>query len=189
MKVRESGMPPLDEWEAFFHPEQVLADLGLTSACADVVEFGCGYGTFTRVAAARINGTVHALDIDPEMLAVAQARARAERIPNIRFYHRDFMADGSGLPEAFADCVLMFNILHCEQPEHLLREAGRNLVAGGNLAIMHWNPDEDTPRGPPLAIRPRPEECREWAEAIGFISLGETQHLHPYHYGMTLLKP
>jgi hypothetical protein len=30
----------------------------------DAVEFGCGYGTFTIVAAPRIGGIVYALDID-----------------------------------------------------------------------------------------------------------------------------
>ena len=117
------------------------------------------------------------------------ARSRAERMPNIRFHQRDFIADGSGLPDASVDYVLMFNILHCEQPDPLLREAWRTLAAGGLLAIVHWNHDEETPRGPPLAMRPRPEECREWAEAVGFESRVKTRPIYRYHYGMTLLKP
>ena len=53
MKTRESGMPEEEMWREFFDPEAILQLLKLTSACRDVVEFGCGYGTFT-IPAARI---------------------------------------------------------------------------------------------------------------------------------------
>lgn len=189
MKVRESGMPAQDQWEAFFDPERILDELGLTSACADVIEFGCGYGTFTLPAAARISGTLHAFDVEPEMLAAAAARAVECRLPNIKFTLRDFVANGSGLPDSGIDYAMVFNILHCERPAELLREIWRNLAAGGTLAIVHWNHDDETPRGPPLAIRPRPGQCSQWAEAAGFVPAGPVQDLPPHHYGMTLRKP
>lgn len=47
MKTRESGMPGEALWESFFDPPTVLARLGLTPEARGVVEFGCGYGTFT----------------------------------------------------------------------------------------------------------------------------------------------
>jgi hypothetical protein len=31
------------------------------------------------------------------------------------------------------------------------------LAGGGHVAVIHWNYDPQTPRGPPMAIRPRPE--------------------------------
>ena len=54
MKARESGMPEESVWAGFFAPETILRKLGLTSSCGDVVDFGCGYGTFT-IPAARID--------------------------------------------------------------------------------------------------------------------------------------
>ena len=51
MKTRESGMPDESMWDSFFDPPTVLAKLGLTDECRDVVDFGCGYGTFTIPAA------------------------------------------------------------------------------------------------------------------------------------------
>ena len=54
MKARESGMPEESVWAGFFAPEAVLRKLGLTSSCGDVVDFGCGYGTFT-IPAARLS--------------------------------------------------------------------------------------------------------------------------------------
>lgn len=61
-KVRESGMPPPEVWKEYFEPDQVLKKLGLTTACQDIVEFGCGYGTFTIPAARLVRGTVHQID-------------------------------------------------------------------------------------------------------------------------------
>ena len=54
MKSRESGMPDEELWASFFNVESVLDKLGLQSCAGDVVEFGCGYGTFTIPAARRV---------------------------------------------------------------------------------------------------------------------------------------
>ena len=59
MKIRESGMPDEQKWYEFFDPTAILPRLGLDAACGDVVEFGCGYGTFTLAAARIISGTVY----------------------------------------------------------------------------------------------------------------------------------
>ena len=49
MKVRDSGMPVETDWEGFFDPRQVLAKLDFNEFETDVVDFGCGYGTFSAV--------------------------------------------------------------------------------------------------------------------------------------------
>ncbi|MGJ3243549.1 MAG: hypothetical protein ACFE0O_11440 [Opitutales bacterium] len=95
------------------------------------------------------------------------------------------MANGTGLPAGSASYVMLFNILHAEEPEILLHEAHRILKRDGVLALMHWNYDEGTPRGPSIAIRPRPEDCRTWVEASGFAELSPTLSLPPWHYGFT----
>ena len=46
-KGRESGMPGEGYWASFFDPSCVLTALGCDERVRDVVEFGCGYGTFT----------------------------------------------------------------------------------------------------------------------------------------------
>jgi len=190
MKTRESGMPDESMWTDFFDAENVLRKLGLTSSCRDVVDFGCGYGTFTIPAARMISGTVHALDIEPEMVQATAAKAQEAGLNNVETCLRDFVAEGTGLPDASVDYVMLFNILHAERPEALLREALRVLKPGGKLGIIHWNYDPTTPRGPAMAIRPRPEQCREWAERAGFtlVTPGIID-LPPFHYGMTLLRP
>jgi SAM-dependent methyltransferase len=190
MKARQSGMPEESTWAGFFTPEVVLRILGLAPSCGDVVEFGCGYGTFTIPAARMVAGTVHALDIEPEMIRATGAKAHEAGLMNVRTRLRDFVADGTGLPDASVDYAMLFNILHAERPEVLLRETFRVLTSGGLLAIVHWRYDAGTPRGPTMDIRPRPEQCRDWAEQEGFRLLPPgIIDLPPYHYGMVLARP
>ena len=189
MKTRESGMPEEPLWESFFDPRDVLAKLMLPPEAGDVTDFGCGYGTFT-IAAARVTaGTVHAFDIDPAMTQATARKAATAGLANVRVEQRDFVAEGTGLPDASIGYVMLFNILHCEQPDTLLRETWRILRDDGRLAIMHWNRDPSTPRGPSMDIRPSPAQCRAWAEAVGVRLHGPASiDLPPYHYGLVLSR-
>lgn len=183
-------MPDEAMWVGFFAPTTVLGKLAVTAEMGDVVEFGCGYGTFTLPAAAIVRGTVHALDIDPAMIECARAKVQAAGLPNVRLELRDIFEHGTGLPEGSVDYAMLFNILHAEHPEVLLREAYRVLRPGGRLGIVHWNYDPSTPRGPSMSIRPRPGQCRQWAQQAGFVLSGEELiALPPYHYGMVLVRP
>ena len=167
----------------------ILARLALTPACHDVVEFGCGYGTFTVPAAEMVSGTVHTIDLETEMTESTRARAAAAGLANLCVHRRDFVADGTGLPEASVDYAMLFNVLHAVDPVALLREACRVLVPGGEAGILHWNRDPDTPRGPPMGIRPRPEQCCAWAEEAGLRVLAPSIiALPPYHYGIVGLR-
>ncbi len=187
MKTRESGMPPEEIWRSFFDPEAVLAKLELDSTCGDLLEFGCGYGTFTIPAARLIRGKVYAMDIEPEMLAVTGEKAKGVGAKNIELMQRDFAAEGCGLADSAVDYVILFNILHAEERMTLLREARRVLRPRGKLAIVHWNFDAKTPRGPSMTIRPKPGQCRAWAEDAGFVAVSPTDiDLPPYHYGLVL---
>lgn len=188
MKVRESGMPEEAVWASFFSPETTLRALGLQPQMDSVVEFGCGYGTFTLPAAWITQGTVHTFDIETDMVRLVRDRAREEGLENIEADCRDFVAEGTGLPDASADYAMLFNILHAEHPEGLLAEAFRVLRTGGVLGIMHWNPSADTPRGPPMDIRPTPARCGEWAETVGFRILQQHVDLPPHHYGLVAVR-
>jgi SAM-dependent methyltransferase len=189
MKVRDSGMPNETMWAQFFDARGILTALDFSAADADVVDFGCGYGTFTVAAARLTSGTVYALDIDTEMIAATAAKAASFGLDNVRTIPRDFVAEGTGLPNASADYAMLFNILHAEQPVELLREALRVLRPRGKAAVIHWIYDATTPRGPDLSIRPRPEQCRTWAQDAGFEVVRPTIALPPHHYGLLGRKP
>ncbi len=184
MKTRGSGMPDEPYWNSFFDPDFILDALGLGPDIRSVVDFGCGYGTFAIPAARRIPGSVYALDIEPEMVAACQAHADASHLDNIICQQRDFIAQGTGVAENSVDFVMLMNILHAEQPTDLLREAHRILAPGGRVCVIHWSYDATTPRGPSMAIRPRPEQCQEWLKSAGFDLLAPWIDLPPYHYGM-----
>lgn len=190
MKVRDSGMPEDERWARFFDPEMILRTFGLDQDVETLVDFGCGYGTFTLAAARLVSGTVHALDIEPEMIETVRAKCLQEGVANARTEVRDFVASGSGLDDNSVDAVLLFNILHHAEPLGLLGEALRILRPGGRLAVIHWNYDPTTPRGPALEIRPRPEQCIEWSKTAGFaFDEGERFDLWPHHYGLLFRKP
>jgi len=184
MKTRESGMPDEAMWRTFFDAEAILTALGLTGETGDAADFGCGYGTFAIPAARRIRGTLHGFDIEPAMIAECERLASLAELHNVHVERRDFVAAGTGLADQSVDYAMLFNLLHAEAPLRLLREALRILAPGGLVAVIHWNHDPATPRGPSMAIRPRPEDCRRWLAEAGFVLVGETIPLPPYHYGL-----
>jgi ubiquinone/menaquinone biosynthesis C-methylase UbiE len=188
MKTRESGMPAEEMWQTFFSPTETLQALGLRRGIANAVDFGCGYGTFTIPAAQLIDGTVHAFDIEPEMIEATKRKAERTGLTNIKLYLRDFTTDGTGLSDASVDYVMLYNILHAEEPIRLLSESFRILRDGGTVGIMHWNYDPKTPRGPSMNIRPRPEQCAKWAETVGLTITRRHIDLPPYHYGIVAEK-
>ena len=187
MKIRESGMPEREMWEKFFNPVKILTTLGINSQTGDVAEFGCGYGTFTIPAAKVIKGKIYALDIEPDMIRITDEEIKKHGLNNVQTVLRDFMTEGSGLPNESMDYVMLFNILHLEKPMLLINEAKRVLKREGKLGIIHWNYDPTTPRGPSMDIRPKPEDCIKWAESAGFRGTARYD-LKPYHYGIVLIK-
>ena len=184
MKVRESGMPEPDLWHKFFDPDAILKAMGLTESMRNAVDFGCGYGTFAIPVAKRIRGTLYGFDLAPAMIEASERYAERELVHNVRLYLRDFVADGTGLDASTVDYAMLFNILHAEDPLRLLREAYRVLGPGGKVGVIHWNYDPKTPRGPPMSMRPKPEDCRRWIEDAGFAIEKAHIDLPPYHYGI-----
>ncbi len=187
MKVRESIMPEENLWESFFDAEAAIETLfGAGEVAGDLVEFGCGYGTFTLPAARRARGVITALDIDPLMVDRTRQKAEAQGLHNVRVQVRDFVSQGTGLNTGSQAHAMIFNLLHLEQPGALLREAHRVLSYGGKLSAMHWRSDIPTPRGPSLDIRPRAEQCQAWLEEAGFLNIESVnlQSCCRYHFGL-----
>lgn len=189
MKMRDSGMPEEDYWETLLDVPLILDQFGVNGTLSDVVELGCGYGTFSLPVARRITGTLNTVDIEPEMVRRTAERAAKEGIPNLHCDLRDVMKDGFGVSDASQDAALLFNILHCEQPVALLSEVARVVRPSGSVLVIHWRYDPATPRGPSLDIRPQPEQIIAWAEQTGTLKVDEgVIDLPPWHYGLRLRR-
>lgn len=185
MKCRESGMPEEALWATFFNAETALARLW-PNPYGDAVELGCGFGTFTLVAARHTKGTITALDIDPEMIATVNAKAETLGLTNIQALEHDFVAGDLGVAPGSQAHVMIYNLLHMEQPVSLLRKAYEALETDGTVSVMHWRSDVPTPRGPPMEIRPTAEDCAAWLAEAGFTQI---EHVDlsgscPFHYGL-----
>jgi ubiquinone/menaquinone biosynthesis C-methylase UbiE len=187
MKGRESGMPEEEVWARFFDADAAVEILfGADGVAGDLVEFGCGYGTFTIPVALRTRGTVTALDIEPQMMERVRQKAKRKGVSNVVAEVRDFVASGTGLDDGTQAHAMIFNLLHLEQPVKLLREAYRVLRDGGGISVIHWRSDIATPRGPTTAIRPTPEQCTRWMVEAGFhdIESVNLQGCCPFHFGL-----
>lgn len=168
----------------------MVEKLDCTGPCGDVIEFGCGYGTFTIPTARFATGRVIARDIEPDMVAATVRKADAAGLSNVVGIVCDFIVEGCGLPDEQAGRAMLFNILHIENPLGLLREAYRVLVPGGEVGIIHWRNDVPTPRGPSISIRPTAEQCRIWGEQAGFEFVrNEPLSCCSWHWGLVMRRP
>ena len=156
MKARESGMPDKDYWSTFFAAEAAIDRLfGGGRADGDVVDFGCGYGTFTFPVARRTTGVVTALDIEPEMVALVRQNAADQGILNVRAYVRDFVADGTGLSVGSQSHAMIYNLLRSDIPSHCCRrrtgcfgpaERSPSFIGAATSAPLAGRPSTSAPR-------------------------------------------
>lgn len=188
MKVRDSGMPDAILWASFFDVDTILTELQVGSGIDNLVEIGCGYGTFTIPSASKILGKLHAFDIEEEMVETVKHECRSKRIYNVIVKQRDVLTQTTGLAANSVDYVMLFNILHHELPGDFLNEAFRILKPEGKIGILHWRSDIKTPRGPDLSIRPTAEQILDRIDERMFIVYKPTTMIKPYHFGLVLSK-
>ncbi len=75
----------------------------------------------------------HATDIDPLMVGAMITRASQAGLRNVVAEQRDFVLEGCGRPNASMSYVMLFNILHIEDPSACsARRLG--LYASGELS-------------------------------------------------------
>lgn len=126
----------------------------------NVLDVACGTGNLA-VPAARTGATVTGLDIAPNLLEQARARAAQEGL-QIRFDEGD--AEAMPYADASFDVVMsMFGAMFAPRPDVLATELARVLKPGGTLAMANWNPASFTGRmfrvsaqhlPPPTGVKP-----------------------------------
>lgn len=106
---------------------------------ASVIDFGCGAGDTTFLAASIVGptGRVLGVDRDPKQIAFCRARVTRTNFANVRFEQGDFdTLIGAGEWDAFVGrFVLMYQV----DPSASLAAAARNLRPGGVCAFLEAN--------------------------------------------------
>jgi ubiquinone/menaquinone biosynthesis C-methylase UbiE len=139
-------------------PLEVARLLGLTPGVR-VADVGAGSGFFAiPFAGITAPATLHAVDVQPEMLEILRSKLRQPGRPaNIELV--EGFSEASTLAAASFDLAFLANVWHeiGDRPA-ALQESARILAKGGRIAILDWRADVDQPPGPPLDHRvPRGE--------------------------------
>jgi ubiquinone/menaquinone biosynthesis C-methylase UbiE len=138
---------------------------------------------------------VSAVDLDPNLLAVARHRLAESGVTNCDYIAGDAYALAS-LVSGPVDFVFMANAFHGVPDRPRLSRAVRAVLKpGGQFAIVNWHPRprEETmilgePRGPRTELRLSVEQTISAVEASG-LKHARLIELPPYHYGAVFVQP
>ena len=187
-------MPDRDWWQALWpDPEGTLRAIGIKPGMV-VFDLCCGDGYFTAALARLVEGRVHALDIDPQMLEQARTEV-ARQGASVDQWTCGDARDLTALQSESIDFVLLANTFHGVPDQTGLAFAvDQVLKTDGQFAIVNWHqiPREQTkvlgkPRGPKSALRMSPDQVRAVVEPTGF-DLAKLVELPPYHYAAVFRK-
>ena len=171
-----------------FYKEYIFHSLEINNTIDDLVEIGCGYGTFTIPVSKIIKGNLYAFDIENEMIEFVRQKSNEQKLKNIILNKRDILSGTTGLKSDSIDYVMLFNLLHNEEPQIFIKECYRILKVGGKLGVIHWRSDIETPRGPDLSIRPSPQDILGLIDKKLFHATRNNLIFKPYHFGLQFSK-
>lgn len=104
---------------------------------------GSGYHTFRLRKAVGAKGTVYAVDIQPEMLAIIKQRTKERKIDNIQLV-KGTIKDPK-LPANQLDLILMVDVYHeFSFPFEMTRNLIKALKPGGRLVFVEFRLEDDS---------------------------------------------
>jgi len=129
---------PLAFWDRY--GRKTIERLRLKPGSA-VLDVGCGSGASAIPAARAVgkHGRVTGVDLAARLLALAKAKAEAEKLRNVEFRHADMTALGYE-DESFDAVICVFAIFFVPDMVKQVRELWRMVRPGGQLAITTWGP-------------------------------------------------
>ena len=156
-------------------PDDVLADIGA----------GSGYYSF-RIAPLVPRGKVIAVDIQPEMVAYLERKARAEGVTNIAT-HLGTITDTKLAPGSI-DVALMVDAYHeFSHPHEMMSSICRALRSGGRVILLEYRAED--PRVPIKPLHKMTEaQVRSEMEAVGLRFVTNHRFL-PWQHFLVFEKP
>ena len=130
-KTLERGAQPLSDR---------MVELAQIKSGQRVLDIATGTGEPAVTAASRVGSTGHvtAIDLAPQMLAIAKERADALGLQNITFHEVD--AELFDLPKDSFDAILCrFGLMYLPNLVPALERMRRHLVVGGRLVAAVWS--------------------------------------------------
>lgn len=150
--------------------QRVMDVLGIAPG-KSVADIGAGSGWFTVRAAKRVgaNGQVYAVDINPEAIRYIDARARKEKLANVKAILS--RADDPTLEANSVDAVLLLKTYHeVARPIDLLKNLRPALRPGAKVGVIDRNGNgEDHGIDSEVVIREAKEAGYKLSERYDFV--------------------
>jgi len=182
-------MDYLPTGRALIDPFNALEKAGIREEMR-VADFGVGaVGHFLFPAAKLVGpkGHVYGVDILKPVLQANQSRAKLSGLDNIEMVWGNLeKVNGTRLPDASMDMVVIVNVLHVVDKASTLAEAKRVLAMGGVLLVIEWK-TSGAVLGPAPARRLTQEDAVAAATTAGFLMV-KSFDAGPYHYGLVFKK-
>ena len=172
--------------EAEEKPAILIENLGLDPGDA-VADIGAGTGYFTfRIAPQVPDGTVYAVDIQPEMLEMLNEREAELGLDNVEPVLGEI--DDPKLPAGSVDLALMIDAYHeFSHPREMMTGLVEALKPGGRVALIEYRGEDPDVAIKPLHKMTEAQAVREM-EAVGLEHV-ETLDVLPTQHLMIFRKP
>jgi ubiquinone/menaquinone biosynthesis C-methylase UbiE len=119
----------------FIPPQKMITEIEIKSG-NQILDFGCGPGIFTMIAAEKTGskGKVYALDIHPLAIKMVNKKAQQKKINHIKTILSDC---DTSIPDNTLDIVIFFDVFHMlDNQKEVLAELHRILKPG---AILYFS--------------------------------------------------
>jgi len=146
-----------------------------------ICDLGCGNGFYTLELARRVGpeGIVYAVDIQPQMLRLLVARARQEKLFNIKPVLGTFI--DPRLPKGEVDLVFCVDVYHeFSHPEKMLKCIRESLSEGGQVVLAEFRGEDASVPIKPLHKMTKAQVKKE-LEPNGFVLEREFDELPWQH--------
>jgi len=147
-----------------------------------VADIGAGTGYFSLPMANMVGamGTVYAVDIQPEMLSIIEARSKAMSVVNITRVLAT--VDDPRLPNDTLNMVLFVDAYHeFEWPREVMSGVYNSLVSGGKVVLIEYraeDPSVPIKRLHKMSVK----QARKELEAVGLVFVSNFNFLPQQHF-------